>query len=96
MENRIYFGDNLQILREFTSQSVDLVYLDPPFNSGRNYNTFLRHSQAQKKAFTDIWKWDDAAREARAFVEAQTSETYRRLGKCLYGYDMILQEATIR
>ncbi len=94
MKNRIYFGDNLEILREFPSQSVELVYLDPPFNSGRNYNTFLRQSQAQKKAFTDIWKWDDAAREARAFVKAQTSGTYQRLDKCLYGYDQVLQKAT--
>lgn len=94
MKNRIYFGDNLEILREFPNNFVDLIYLDPPFNSGRIYNTFLLQSQAQKKAFTDIWKWDDGAREARRFVQEQTAETYQRLDKCLYGYDLVLQEAT--
>ena len=60
--NRIYFGDNLEILREFPDNSVDCGYADPPFNSGRVYNTFLVNSQAQQKAFTDTWRWDDAAR----------------------------------
>ena len=92
--NRIYFGDNLEILRELPDNSVDCGYADPPFNSGRVYNTFLVNSQAQKKAFTDIWRWDDAARETRAFVAERTTETYQRLNKCLQGYDLVLQEAT--
>ena len=92
--NRIYFGDNLEILRELPDNSVDCGYADPPFNSGRVYNTFLVNSQAQKKAFTDIWRWDDAARETRAFVAEQTTDTYQRLNKCLQGYDLVLQEAT--
>ena len=94
MKNSIYFGDNLEILREFPDNSVDCGYADPPFNSGRNYNIFLQNSQAQKKAFTDIWRWDDAAREARAFVQEQDTQTYQRLNKCLQGYDCVLQNAT--
>ena len=94
MKNSIYFGDNLEILREFPDNSVDCGYADPPFNSGRDYNIFLPNSQAQTKAFTDIWRWDDAAREARAFVQEQHTETYQRLNKCLQGYDLVLQNAT--
>ena len=56
--NKIYFGDNFEILREFESDSIDLICTDPPFNSGRNYNIFLSTSKAQQKAFEDIWRWD--------------------------------------
>ena len=61
--NKLYFGDNLEILREFEPNSIDLICTDPPFNSGRNYNIFLTSSEAQEKAFDDTWKWDDAAQE---------------------------------
>jgi site-specific DNA-methyltransferase (adenine-specific) len=65
--NVLYYGDNLRILRDhFPEQSVDLVYLDPPFNSKRTYNVIYKEatgeeSAAQIKAFTDFWKWDKAA-----------------------------------
>ena len=67
--NRLYFGDNLEWLRdakEFPDASVDLVYLDPPFNSNADYNVLFREasgaaSQAQFHAFTDTWSWADAA-----------------------------------
>ena len=49
----LHCGDNLPILKSLPSESVDLVYLDPPFNSGRNY------FQADKQAFTDAWQWSD-------------------------------------
>lgn len=63
--NRLYYGDNLEVMREhIPSQSVDLVYLDPPFNSNRNYNViFAKHSTlqdaaaAQIQAFGDTWTW---------------------------------------
>ncbi len=43
MANALYFGDNLEVLREHVkTQSVDLVYLDPPFNSNRNYNVLVK------------------------------------------------------
>ncbi len=90
--NKIYFGDNLEILREFESNSIDLICTDPPFNSGRNYNIFLA-SKAQQKAFKDIWTWDDAAKETRQNIEerALTSDTYRALDNALKGYDSVLQ-----
>ncbi|MDR0674640.1 MAG: restriction endonuclease [Zoogloeaceae bacterium] len=61
--NRLYFGDNLDILREHIGdESVDLVYLDPPFNSARDYNILFAsprgaQSEAQIVAFKDSWQW---------------------------------------
>ncbi len=74
--NVLFFGDNLPILRKpeyFPPASVDLIYLDPPFSSGRNYNVLFtetngKDSGAQKEAFTDTWHWDMAA--ASAFADA--------------------------
>jgi DNA modification methylase len=68
----LYWGDNLDILRSYIrDQSVDLVYLDPPFNSNRNYNVLFREqgkaeSEAQIEAFTDTWHWSESAEETYA------------------------------
>ena len=69
MPNALYYGDNLDVLREsIASESVDLVYLDPPFNSQANYNVLFRSpggagSQAQIEAFEDTWHWGQRRRE---------------------------------
>jgi len=61
--NRLFYGDNLHVLREHVaSESVDLVYLDPPFNSNRSYNVLFKEksgdeSPAQIEAFGDTWTW---------------------------------------
>jgi site-specific DNA-methyltransferase (adenine-specific) len=71
MTNRLYYGDNLDVLRDqIADESVDLIYLDPPFNSDANYNVLFRapagkQSEAQVEAFQDTWHWGDSA--ARAF-----------------------------
>lgn len=65
--NRLYFGDNLHVLREHVADaSVDLVYLDPPFNSKRDYNLLFKtpkghQSDAQITAFEDSWHWGEQA-----------------------------------
>jgi DNA modification methylase len=62
-KNRLYFGDNLAILREYVAdESVDLIYLDPPFNSNATYNVLFKEksgeeSAAQITAFEDTWHW---------------------------------------
>ena len=74
--NALYFGDNLKVLSErlpdgtfvFPSESVDLVYLDPPFNSNRDYNLIFKEqggarADAQIRAFEDSWHWDATARD---------------------------------
>ena len=59
--NRLYYGDNLEVLREhIADESVDLVYLDPPFNSNRSYNViFGRNPQAGNGASAQIQAFDD-------------------------------------
>lgn len=65
--NTLFYGDNLDILREYIpDESVDLVYLDPPFNSNRNYSVLFRdesgkESEAQIEAFEDTWHWSETA-----------------------------------
>ena len=68
--NHLYYGDNLKVLREsIASASVDLIYLDPPFNSNASYNVLFKgpagaDSAAQIEAFDDTWHWNDSAEEA--------------------------------
>ena len=62
--NQLYYGDNLTVLREsIAAESVDLIYLDPPFNSKRDYNLLFKspkghESEAQIEAFEDTWHWN--------------------------------------
>ncbi|HEX5439174.1 MAG TPA: DNA methyltransferase [Gemmatimonadaceae bacterium] len=66
-DNLLYYGDNLDVLRRHIKEdSVDLVYLDPPFKSDRNFNVLFaakdgHHAAAQIQAFEDTWHWDAAA-----------------------------------
>ncbi|MDQ2762037.1 MAG: site-specific DNA-methyltransferase, partial [Pseudomonadota bacterium] len=66
-DNHLFYGDNLEILRDYIpDESVDLVYLDPPFNSNANYNVLFRaptgaQSAAQIEAFEDTWHWNQSA-----------------------------------
>jgi DNA modification methylase len=69
-ENVLYYGDNLDILRRYIpDETVDLIYLDPPFKSDQDYNVLFAEqngsrSSAQIKAFEDTWRWDQASAEA--------------------------------
>jgi DNA modification methylase len=64
--DQLCYGDNLEVLRKMPDEIADLVYLDPPFNSARNYNLlFKQHkgqdSPAQIMAFEDTWQWSTRA-----------------------------------
>lgn len=64
--NKLFYGDNLDILRRFVrDETVDLCYIDPPCNSKGNYNqiynNFGQEDRAQAQAFVDTWTWDDHA-----------------------------------
>ena len=70
--NSLYYGDCLDWMREWESDCVDLIYLDPPFNSNANYNVLFGakgDGKAQYRAFNDTWSWDDAAVERYANFE---------------------------
>lgn len=62
--NKLYFGDNLQVMRtHIADASVELIYLDPPFKSNQDYNMLFveqdgTRSAAQIKVFEDTWRWD--------------------------------------
>lgn len=77
MTGKLFYGDNLEILRNsIADESIDLVYLDPPFNSNASYNVLFKapdghESHAQMEAFDDTWHWTDSAE--RAFDEVMTS-----------------------
>ncbi len=68
--NMLYYGDNLEILREhIPDESVDLIYIDPPFNSNQAYNIIFSEtdgtaSQAQIQAFEDTWRWGESTEQA--------------------------------
>jgi DNA modification methylase len=77
MPNQLFYGDNLEVLRKhIKDESVDLCYIDPPFNSKRNYNQIYnnvgKEDQAQAQAFVDTWTWDDHANQGLAEI----SENY--------------------
>lgn len=69
LRNRLYFGDNLDWLQRIESNTVDLVYLDPPFNSNATYNILFRSpvtedASSQIAAFDDTWTWENGAERA--------------------------------
>ena len=96
--NRLYYGDNLEVLgRHVQDDSVDLVYLDPPFKSNQDYNVLFGHQDgtraaAQIKAFEDTWRWDQAAAAAyQEVVETggQVSDAMRAFRTLLGPSDML-------
>ena len=90
--NALYYGDNLDILRRYVQdESVDLVYLDPPFNSNQTYNILFREkdgsqSASQIKAFGDTWQWDEAA----ALSYEETVETGGHVADAMIAFREIL------
>lgn len=86
--NTLFYGDNLDILREYIADaSVDLVYLDPPFNSSRNYNVLFKdekgvESESQITAFEDTWHWGP---EAEATYNALVTEAPERVSEVIGG-----------
>ncbi|MCX6544665.1 MAG: DNA methyltransferase [Acidobacteria bacterium] len=96
--NQLYYGDNLDVLRRhIDDESVDLVYLDPPFNSNASYNVLFAErdgarAASQIKAFGDTWKWDDsAARACQEVIEAggKVSEAMQAFRTFLGDSDMM-------
>jgi DNA modification methylase len=93
--NTLYYGDNLDVLRRYVAdESVDLIYLDPPFKSDQNYNVLFAEqdgsrSAAQIKAFEDTWRWDQAA--AAAYEEVV--ERAGRVSQAMQAFRTFLAES---
>lgn len=97
--NTLYYGDNLEILKRYVEdKSIDLVYLDPPFKSDRDYNVLFAEqngtgSVAQIKAFSDTWKWDINSEYTYQEIITQYSgkiiDTLQGLRKILENSDMM-------
>lgn len=97
--NQLYYGDNLQVLRDsIATESVDLVYLDPPFNSQATYNVLFKaptgeQSKAQIEAFEDTWHWNDTAElafdEVMRSGNGDVAEMLRALRSYLKENDMM-------
>jgi len=91
-ENALYYGDNLDVLRRYVpDESVDLIYLDPPFNSAQDYNVLFREqdgtrSASQIKAFEDTWCWDESA----ALAFQKTVEAGGRVSLAMQGFRAFL------
>lgn len=97
-KNQLYYGDNLEVLRLYIKdESVDLVYLDPPFNSRQDYNVLFAEkdgtqSSSQIHAFEDTWEWNaDSMRAYEEIVErgGRVADTMRAFWTFLHGTDMM-------
>src|SRR3954468_20501147 len=81
--NRLYFGDNLEVLQKhLADETVDLIYLDPPFNKKSTFNILYKSpvgEDAQRKAFEDTWRWEDGAEIAMDGVRRADVPTFRLL-----------------
>ena len=92
--NLLYYGDNLDILRRYVKdETVDLVYLDPPFNSNTNYNVLFAEKDGSKaasqiQAFSDTWTWNQESESA--FAEIVTAGG--RVADCLQAFRTFLGE----
>jgi site-specific DNA-methyltransferase (adenine-specific) len=97
-ENILYYGDNLDILRQhIKDETIDLVYLDPPFKSNQDYNVLFpeqngSRSAAQIKAFKDTWRWDQSAAAAHQEVVESGPQ---RVSQVMQGFRTFLGESDI-
>ena len=89
--NTLYYGDCLEVMQGFPDECVDLIYLDPPFNSKRQYNEVFKGSglniEPQIKAFDDIWEWNKQSAER---VEQLKSAVGNPASKVIQGFEMCI------
>lgn len=99
--NVLYYGDNLDILRKkIRDETVDLCYIDPPFNSKRNYNQIYNNvgeeDRAQAQAFTDTWVWDESADAGYSEIIGNDAGRFQpKLVELIKGLHPVLKEGSL-
>jgi DNA modification methylase len=99
--NSLYYGDNLEVMRKYLrDESVDLCYMDPPFNSNRSYNQIYskpgEHNAAQAQAFIDTWEWDTRAMAGfREILENAHARFSKQLVDLIRGLHRVLGEQSL-
>jgi DNA modification methylase len=99
--NTLYYGDNLEVLRKYIKdETVDLCYIDPPFNSKRNYNQIYNNigseDRAQAQAFIDTWVWDENANEGFAEILANDRGCFTtKTVDLIKGLDAVLTKGSL-
>lgn len=97
-QNTLFYGDNLEIMRnKIEDETVDLCYIDPPFNSKRNYNQIYNRideeDKAQSQAFIDTWRWDEQALEGFEAIVNNTHGIFtKRSIELIIGLSKVLGE----
>ena len=98
--NKLYYGDNLEILQNnIADESVDLCYIDPPFNSKRNYNQIYQNigdDKAQAQAFVDTWEWNlRSEEEFRQIVLQPSSLTTPNTAELIAALEKVLTKGSL-
>jgi DNA modification methylase len=100
-QNKLYYGDNLEVLRKYIKdESVDLCYIDPPFNSNRTYNQIYnnigKEDKAQAQAFIDTWTWDTMAEEGFADIMSNERGSHtKQTINLIYGLEKIIGKGSL-
>ncbi len=102
-KNQLYYGDNLDVLEKIPSESVDLCYIDPPFNSKRNYfqiyNNQGSEDRAQAQAFVDTWEWGDEAVKAIEYItdvkQLQNGKLTEQTVDLIRGFEKVLKRGSL-
>lgn len=100
-DNKLYYGDNLDVLIKYIKdESIDLCYIDPPFNSKRNYNQIYnnigKEDKAQAQAFIDTWTWDeDAVDGYYAITHSDTGNFPKQSIELIIGLKKVLGDSSL-
>lgn len=99
--NRLYYGDNLEVLRnKIRDETVDLCYIDPPFNSKRDYfqiyNNIGKEDLAQAHAFVDTWEWGPQAQDAYEEIIGNANSRFtRQTIELINGLQCVLKQGAL-
>jgi DNA modification methylase len=99
--NKLFYGDNLDVLRKkIRDETVDLCYIDPPFNSKRNYNQIYNNigdeDRAQAQAFIDTWTWDEFANAGYSEIIANAEGRFQsQVVELIKGLHAVIQRGSL-